>query len=153
MSTDLRPFTINVPDAVLDDLRARLSNTRWPDEIEGQGWTYGTNLAYLKEVCETWRTTFDWRAQEAEFNRWDHVLTEIDGTQVHAIHAPSPEPNALPLIITHGWPGSVAEFLDVIEPLRDPGAMAATPTTRFMSWRRRFLATDGRAPRRIKAGT
>lgn len=131
MTTELVPFTINVPDAVLDDLRARLANTRWPDEIEGQGWKYGTNLAYLKDVCETWRTTFDWRAQEAKFNRWDHVLTEIDGAQVHAIHAKSPEPNAMPLIITHGWPGSVAEFLDVIEPLRDPRSHGGNPDHAF----------------------
>ncbi len=131
MNTDVRPFTVHVPDAVLDDLRTRLANTRWPDEIAGQGWTYGTNLAYLQDLCETWRTTFDWRAQEARFNRWEHLLTEIDGTQVHAIHARSPEPNALPLIITHGWPGSVAEFLDVIEPLRDPRAHGGDPAHAF----------------------
>src|SRR4051794_23477593 len=129
--TELRPFRIEVPDAVLDDLRARLANTRWPDEIPDQGWTYGTSLAYLQDLCETWRTTFDWRAQEARFNRWDHLLTDIDGTQVHAIHARSPEPDALPLIITHGWPGSVAEFLDVIDPLRDPRAHGGDPRDAF----------------------
>ena len=131
MSSELRPFRIDVPDAVLDDLRVRLANTRWPDEIADQGWTYGTSLAYLRDLCETWRTTYDWRAQEAKFNRWDHVLTEIDGTQVHAIHARSPEPDAMPLVITHGWPGSVSEFLDVIEPLRDPRSHGGDPRDAF----------------------
>lgn len=131
MPDTLHPFRIDVPDAVLDDLRARLTNTRWPDEIPDQGWRYGTSLAYLKDLCETWRTTFDWRAQEARFNRWAHVRTDIDGAQVHAIHAPSPEPDALPLIITHGWPGSVAEFLDVIDPLRDPRAHGGDPRDAF----------------------
>lgn len=131
MSQELRPFTIDVPEATLEDLRARLANTRWPDEIADQGWKYGTNRAYLQELCETWRTTFDWRAQEARFNQWDHILTDIDGAQVHAIHAPSPEPDALPLIITHGWPGSVAEFLDVIEPLRDPRSHGGDPSQAF----------------------
>ena len=131
MTDALTPFRIDVPETVLDDLRARLANTRWPDEIADQGWKYGTNLAYLKDLCETWRTAFDWRAQEAKFNRWDQVLTTIDGTQVHAIHAPSPEPNALPLVITHGWPGSVAEFIDIIEPLRNPRAYGGDPADAF----------------------
>ncbi len=131
MSSELRTFRVEVPDSVLDDLRTRLANTRWPDEIPDQGWRYGTSLAYLRELCETWRTAYDWRTYEARFNQWDHVLTEIDGTQVHAIHAPSPEPGALPLVITHGWPGSVSEFLDVIDPLRDPRAHGGDPADAF----------------------
>jgi microsomal epoxide hydrolase len=122
VSRALQPFRIDVPDDVLIDLRERLARTRWPDEIPDQGWRYGTSLAYLQDLCETWRTKYDWRAYEARFNAWDHIVTEIDGTQVHAIHAPSPEPDAMPLVVTHGWPGSVSEFLDVIEPLRNPRA-------------------------------
>ena len=116
---DIKPFRVEVPDSVLDDLHDRLARTRWPDQIPGSAWNYGTDRAYLQDLCEYWRTTFDWRAQEDRFNRWPHFLTEIDGQQIHFIHARSDNPDALPLIITHGWPGSVAEFLDVIEPLRE----------------------------------
>jgi microsomal epoxide hydrolase len=130
MSDELRDFRIEVPDAVLADLRDRLARTRWPDQIPGSGWGYGTDLEYLRDLCASWET-FDWRAQEARFNRWPHLLTEIDGQQVHAIHARSPEPDALPLIVTHGWPGSVAEFLDVIDPLRDPRAHGGDPADAF----------------------
>jgi hypothetical protein len=118
MSDDIRPFRVEVPDADLDDLRDRLARTRWPDQIPGSGWGYGTDLAYLQDLCAYWQTKFDWRAQEDRFNRWPHFLTDIDGQQIHFIHARSDDPDALPLIMSHGWPGSVAEFLDVIEPLR-----------------------------------
>jgi len=117
-SDDVRPFRVDVPEAVLDDLRERLARTRWPDQIPGSGWDYGTDLAYLQDLCATWQNKFDWRVQEDRFNRWPHFLTDIDGQQIHFIHARSDNPDALPLIISHGWPGSVAEFLDVIEPLR-----------------------------------
>ena len=138
MSDDIRPFRVEVPDAVLDDLRDRLARTRWPDQIPGSGWDYGTDLAYLQDLCEYWRTKFDWRAQEDRFNRWPHFLTDIDGQQIHFIHARSDDPDALPLILSHGWPGSVSEFLDVIEPLREsfhvvvpslPGYGWSGPTT------------------------
>jgi epoxide hydrolase len=119
MPDAIESFTIDTPQAVLDDLRARLANTRWPDEIPDTDWTYGTDLAYLEELCRSWER-FDWHAVEGRFNQWENITTTIDGQNVHAIHARSPEPDALPLVITHGWPGSVAEFLDVIEPLRDP---------------------------------
>jgi pimeloyl-ACP methyl ester carboxylesterase len=137
-SEDIRPFHVEVPAEVLDDLRDRLARTRWPDQIRGSGWGYGTNLEYLQELCTYWRNDFDWRAQEERFNRWPHYLTEIDGQQIHFIHARSDKPNALPLIVSHGWPGSVAEFLDVIEPLREdfhvvvpslPGYGWSGPTT------------------------
>jgi pimeloyl-ACP methyl ester carboxylesterase len=117
-SDDIRPFRVDVPEAVLDDLRDRLARTRWPDQIPGSGWDYGTDLVYLQDLCDTWQNKFDWRVQEDRFNRWPHFLTDIDGQQIHFIHARSDNPDALPLVITHGWPGSVAEFLDVIEPLR-----------------------------------
>jgi len=109
---------VEVPDAVLDDLRERLARTRWPDQIPGSGWDYGTALDYLRDLCDHWQTKFDWRAQEDRFNRWPHFLTEIDGQNIHCIHARCDDPDALPIILTHGWPGSVSEFLDVIEPLR-----------------------------------
>jgi microsomal epoxide hydrolase len=130
-SDEIRPFQIEVPEAVLDDLRERLARTRWPDQIPGSEWGYGTDLTYLQELCEHWRAKFDWRAQEDRFNRWPHFLTDIDGQQIHFIHAQSPEPDALPLIITHGWPGSVAEFLDIIEPLRNPRAYGGDPADAF----------------------
>jgi len=117
-SNEIRSFRVDVPEAVLDDLHDRLSRTRWPDQIPGSGWGYGTDLAYLQSLCDDWQHKFDWRAQEDRFNRWPHFLTDIDGQQIHFIHARSDNANALPLIITHGWPGSVAEFLDIIEPLR-----------------------------------
>ena len=131
MSEEIQEYKISVSDEVLDDLRTRLLAARWPDEISDQGWTYGTSAEYLKELCDTWATKFDWRAQEAKFNAWPNYVTEIDGQQVHFIHARSPEPDALPLIITHGWPGSVAEFLDVIEPLRDPRSHGGDPAQAF----------------------
>jgi len=115
---EITAFRVEVPEAVLDDLRDRLARTRWPDQIPNSGWGYGTDLAYLQDLCEYWGTKFDWRAQEDRFNRWPHFLTTIDGQQIHFIHARSDRPDALPLIITHGWPGSVAAFLDIIEPLR-----------------------------------
>jgi pimeloyl-ACP methyl ester carboxylesterase len=127
----ITPFEIRVDDAVLDDLRERLARTIWPDQIPGSGWSYGTDRDFLQSLCDHWRTEFDWRAQEARLNRWPHFLTEIDGQQVHFIHARSPEPGALPLVVTHGWPGSVVEFLDVIEPLRDPRAHGGDPADAF----------------------
>jgi microsomal epoxide hydrolase len=131
MSDAIEDFRVEVSDAEIDDLRHRLRNTRWPDQIPGSGWGYGTDLEYLRDLCATWESTFDWRAQEARFNRWPHHRTVIDGHPVHFIHARSPEPDALPLLVTHGWPGSVAEFLDVVEPLRDPRAHGGDPRDAF----------------------
>src|SRR4029079_4700239 len=100
-SGDIRPFRVEVPEDVLDDLRERLARTRWPDQIPGSGWSYGTDLEYLQDLCDHWRTKFDWRAQEDRFNRWPHFVTQIDGQQVHFIHARSDNADALPLIISH----------------------------------------------------
>lgn len=113
-------FEVRIPDAVLDDLRERLSRTRFPDQLEGAEWDYGTELGYLKELCDFWRDGFDWRAQEHELNRFDQFKTSIDGLGVHFIHACSKAPHALPIVITHGWPGSIFEFTKIINPLRDP---------------------------------
>ena len=117
---EIRPFRIDVSDAELEDLRDRLARTRWPDELPGVGWSYGVALGFVKEMTELWRTSFDWRKQEAVLNEFPQFTTTIDGTNVHFLQVRSPEPNAMPLILTHGWPGSVAEFLDVIGPLTDP---------------------------------
>ena len=117
---EIRPFRIDVSDAELEDLRDRLARTRWPDELPSVGWSYGVSRDFVNEMTEFWRTSFDWRKQEAVLNEFPQFTTTIDGTNVHFLHVRSPEPNAMPLILTHGWPGSVAEFLDVIGPLTDP---------------------------------
>jgi microsomal epoxide hydrolase len=122
MSEAVDPFVIDVPEAVLDDLRERLARTRFPDQIAGSGWDYGTDRAYLAELCEYWRDKFDWRSHEALLNRFDHFVTDIDGQRLHFIHQRSPVAGALPLVITHGWPGSVFEFYKIIGPLTDPAA-------------------------------
>jgi len=129
--SDLTPFRIDVPDEVLEDLRDRLGRTRWPDQLPDTGWDYGTDLAYLRELCEYWRTTYDWREHEARLNAFDQFTTEIDGQRVHALHAPSPVEGAMPLVLSHGWPGSVVEFLHVIDPLRDPAAHGGDPADAF----------------------
>ncbi|NES30229.1 alpha/beta fold hydrolase [Micromonospora terminaliae] len=116
----MRSFRIEVPQSDLDDLKQRIANTRWPDEMPGVGWDRGVPLGYLKELAEYWRTGYDWRAAEARLNEFPQFVTEIDGVNVHFMHIRSPEAGALPLIMTHGWPGTVAEFLEVIEPLTDP---------------------------------
>ncbi len=118
----IRPFTIRVPDAVLADLKTRLKNPRVPDSLNGDGWTYGTDTAYLKQLVAYWRDRFDWRAQERSLNRFEQFTTNIDGLTLHFIHRRSKQPNALPLLITHGWPGSFVEFTKVIDPLTDPAA-------------------------------
>ena len=145
-SDDVRPFRVNVPEAVLDDLRDRLARTRWPDQIPGSGWDYGTDLAYLQDLCDTWQNKFDWRAQEDRFNRWPHFLTDIDGQQIHFIHARSDNPDALALVITHGWPGSVAEFLDIIEPLR-ADFHVVVPSLPGYGWSGPTTATGWHVPR------
>jgi epoxide hydrolase len=118
----IRPFRIEVPDADLDDLRGRLARTRWPSELPGAGWSRGVPLDYLKGLTEYWRTSYEWREHEATLNELPQFTTTIDGANVHFLHVRSAEPDALPLIVTHGWPGSIVEFLDIIGPLADPRA-------------------------------
>ncbi|MEV0186813.1 epoxide hydrolase family protein [Streptomyces sp. NPDC050625] len=127
----MHPFRIDIPQAQLDDLNRRLDATRWPDELPGVGWDRGVPLGYLKELAEYWRTSFDWRAAEAQLNAHPQFTEEIDGARVHFLHVRSPEPDATPLLLTHGWPGSVAEFLDVIGPLTDPRAHGGDPADAF----------------------
>src|SRR3954469_8525063 len=123
----MRPFRISIPQTELDDLRRRLDGARWPSEIPGVGWDRGVPLQYLKDLVEYWRTTFDWRAAETRLNQFPQFITEIDGANVHFLHVRSPEPHAVPLIMTHGWPGSVAEFTDVVAALTDPRANGGDP--------------------------
>jgi len=118
----IRPFTIHVDDSVLADLKARLARARIPDPLEGDGWTHGTDVGYLKALVAYWRDRFDWRAQERRLNGFEQFTTDIDGLTVHFVHRRSKEPRALPLLVTHGWPGSFVEFTKIIGPLTDPAA-------------------------------
>jgi epoxide hydrolase len=127
----MRSLRIEIPQADLDDLRRRIANTRWPDEIPGLGWDRGVPLEYLKELADYWRNEYDWRAAEARLNEFPNFVTEIDGTDVHFMHIRSVEAGALPLIMTHGWPGTVAEFLEVIEPLTNPVRHGGDPADAF----------------------
>ena len=122
MSEAIEPFQIRVDDSVLEDLRGRLARTRFPDQIEGTGWECGTPIDYVRELVAYWRDTYDWRAQEARLNELAHFRTRIDGQSIHFIHARSTHADAFPLLIMHGWPGSVVEFLDVIPRLTEPEA-------------------------------
>ena len=131
MSDAIRPFQIAATDEVLDDLRTRLRNTRWPDPEVVDDWSQGTPQGYLQEVCRYWADTYDWRAREAALNRFPQFVTEIDGVDIHFIHRPSPNPDALPLVVTHGWPGSIVEFHKVIEPLADPAAHGGQASDAF----------------------
>ena len=122
MTAPLQPFQLHVPQDALVDLRDRLGRTRWPDGLPDVGWSYGIPPSVVKDLAEYWASEYDWRRHEAEINGYPHIVTSIDGTQVHALHVPSPEPEAIPLVLTHGWPGSIVEFFDVIGPLTDPKA-------------------------------
>ena len=122
MSDEITEFRIEVPDEDLADLRRRLQDARWPGPEPVTGWSQGVPLSYLQELCRYWAGDYDWRATEARLNRLPQYRTEIDGLAIHFIHARSPHPGAMPLIITHGWPGSVVEFEKVIGPLTDPAA-------------------------------
>jgi pimeloyl-ACP methyl ester carboxylesterase len=117
--TDVRPFTIDVDETILVDLRSRLAATRWTDEVVAAGWDYGTSLGYLKDLCAYWLEEFDWRAQEAKLNAFDHYLGEVDGQQLHFIHARSTRSDALPLVATHGWPSTFFELLNLVPRLTD----------------------------------
>jgi pimeloyl-ACP methyl ester carboxylesterase len=122
MSDDLQPFRIEIPPADVEYLHDRLANARWPGELPGVKWARGVPLGYLKDLAEYWRTRYDWRAQEAQLNQYPQFITEIDGQRIHFLHVKSGQPGAKPLLITHGFPSSVAEFLHLIEPLVNPTA-------------------------------
>jgi pimeloyl-ACP methyl ester carboxylesterase len=128
---DVRPFRIDVPQAQLDDLTERLARTRFAAPLPGDGWDTGVPVAYLRGLVGYWRDGYDWRAQERALNAHPHFTTAIDGQPIHFLHVRSPEPDALPLVLTHGWPGSFVEFLDVIGPLTDPVAHGGVAADAF----------------------
>ncbi|MCX6468297.1 MAG: alpha/beta fold hydrolase [Corynebacteriales bacterium] len=117
---DITPFTLTVPQHDIDDLANRLARTRWPAPLPGDDWSTGTPVAYLRGLADSWAHRFDWRATEARLNAHPQFVTTIDGTQIHFLHVRSRHADAVPLLLTHGWPGSIFEFLDIIEPLTDP---------------------------------
>ena len=128
---DVQPFKIQVPEAVLDDLRERLASTRWPDELPGSGWDYGSNLDYIKELVEYWRTQFDWRAQERTLNAFAQYRATVDGLGIHFIHERGKGPDPLPIIINPGWPSSVLEMTKIIPLLSDPAGHGADAADSF----------------------
>jgi pimeloyl-ACP methyl ester carboxylesterase len=131
VSTAITPFRIEVPDEALADLRDRLRRTRWPEPETVDDWSQGIPLTYVQELCRYWTDEYDWRRSEARLNALPQYRTTIDGLGIHFIHVRSPQENALPLIITHGWPGSIVEFLKVIGPLADPAAHGGDPADAF----------------------
>jgi pimeloyl-ACP methyl ester carboxylesterase len=131
VSTEIRPFEIHASDAELDDLRRRLAATRWPESEPVDDWSQGIPLAYLQEVCAYWADKYDWRATEARLNAFPQFRTELDGVDIHFLHVRSEEASALPLIMTHGWPGSIVEFHKVIGPLTNPVAHGGDASDAF----------------------
>jgi pimeloyl-ACP methyl ester carboxylesterase len=131
MSDAVVPFTLKVDQTQLDDLSRRLDATRWPERETVGDWTQGSPLAKVRALCEHWRSGYDWRRIEAKLNGFGQFKTELDGLGIHFLHVRSPHPNALPLIMTHGWPGSVIEFMKVIGPLTDPTAHGGSADDAF----------------------
>ena len=114
MSDNFKPFVVSVGDDEIADLKDRLEKTRWPDHLPDVGWDYGIDANLVRELAEYWKDEFDWRSFEAYLNSFENLTTDIDGQRIHTIHERSKNPDALPLLISHGWPGSIVEFLDVI---------------------------------------
>jgi epoxide hydrolase len=131
MTDEITPFRIDIPDADLDDLRRRLSQTRWPEPEPVDDWSQGIPLGYARDLCEYWQESYDWRACEASLNAFPQFRTHIDGLDVHFLHVRSPREDALPLVLTHGWPGSIVEFRKVIGPLTDPAAYGGSDGDAF----------------------
>jgi pimeloyl-ACP methyl ester carboxylesterase len=127
----LESFTINIPQATLDDLRERLAQTRWPDEVEGAGWDYGTNLQYMKELTDYWQHQYDWRKHEAELNTFAQFKAEVDGVGIHFIHERGKGPNPTPIILLHGWPDSFYRMHKIIPLLIDPASYGGDPADSF----------------------
>lgn len=127
----IRPFDVDIERSEIDDLRQRLDATRWPDQLPDAGWEYGTDLDYLQELCAYWRERYDWTAFEDRLNEFGQYVTTIDGQRIHFYHVRSPESSATPLLMPHGWPGSVVEFLDVLGPLSEPASHGGDPDDAF----------------------
>ncbi|MCV4231001.1 epoxide hydrolase N-terminal domain-containing protein [Virgibacillus sp. LDC1] len=130
-NNSIRPFNMNIPQRNIDELRARLAQTRWPSQLPGGGWNRGIPVAYLKELAEYWQNEYDWREYEQQLNAFPQFITDIEGQQIHFLHVRSPEPNALPLIMTHSWPNSIVEFINMIGPLSNPRAYGGDPSMAF----------------------
>ena len=128
---EIRPFELHVPEPVLEDLRDRLAHTRWPDEVTGSGWDYGSNLAYTKELVDYWHTRFDWRAQEKAINAFNNFQANVDGLRIHFVHERGKGPNPMPLLLTHGWPGPFTEMLKILPLLTDPASHGGDPADSF----------------------
>jgi pimeloyl-ACP methyl ester carboxylesterase len=128
---NIEPFRVHVDDVVLADLRDRLGRTRFPDPIPGTGWEYGAAIDEVRDLVGYWRDGYDWRAEEARLNELDQYVTELDGQRIHFVHARSPHADALPLLLVHGWPGSIVEFLDAIPRLTDPTAHGGSAADAF----------------------
>ena len=126
-----QPFALRVPDETLTDLRARLARVRWPDEAPAAGWTHGTSLAYMKELVAYWRERYDWRIHEARLNRWRQFTVPLGGIDLHFVHEPGVGPAPLPLLLSHGWPGSIAEFERILPMLTDPARFGGNPADAF----------------------
>ena len=127
----IQPFEINIPEEVLDDMRQRIANTRWPDEIPDSGWDYGSNMAYLKGLTDYWRTQFDWRTQEKFLNGFSQYRADVGGQGIHFIHERGKGPNPMPLVITHGWPSTFWEMHKIIPLLTDPASHGGDPADSF----------------------
>ncbi len=126
-----RPFTVRIDDAVITDLKERLARVRWPDEVPGAGWRYGSDLAYMRELVAYWRDRFDWRTQEAKLNQFRQYTVPLAGIDLHFIHRPGVGPAPLPLLLSHGWPSSVWEFHKLIPLLTDPARFGGDPADAF----------------------
>ena len=137
-NTDIRPFRIEIPQAEVDDLKARLTNARWPATPPVDDWSRGVPVGYLKELAEYWANDYDWRAAEAALNEIPQFTTEINGQRIHFLHQRSASPDALPLILTHGWPGSPVEFQQMIGRLTDP---ASVPWAAYRSYPSRLISS------------
>lgn len=124
----IQPFTVAIPEAELAGLRERVRSTRWPDEVRDEGWDLGVPLGWLRDLAGYWAEDFDWRAQEAAVNRWPNVVADLDGFRLHAVHARSAAPDAVPLLLLHGWPSSFVEYLAIIPPLTDAGFDVIVPS-------------------------
>jgi epoxide hydrolase len=131
VSADIQPFRISVPEEELKDLRNRLARTCWPKGLDGGGWKYGVSLDYVKELAAYWQQEYDWRTFEARLNEYPQFTTNIDGANIHFMHVRSPEPDAFPLLLTHAWPSSIVEFLELIGPLSDPRSHGGDPAMAF----------------------
>jgi microsomal epoxide hydrolase len=144
MKKSPEPFTLQVPDAALADLRERLARTRFPDQAPGEPWAYGTDVGWMRDFVAYWRDRFDWRAEEARLNALPQFKVPLHGIDLHYLHVPGRGPDPFPLLVSHGWPGSVFEFLDLIPRLTDPARFGDDPADAFTVVARRATGCPSR---------